>query len=199
MKTNLTVLSALPYKGASAAIREALLQIASSDRIVLKDTDDFYNLKTIIRETDPALVVTSPILVSDPLLPLFKEEIQMQGIKYVACCITTPETEYLKNYDAKFTLSESAGDIARTIEELLAGNDGEDEAEETLTAREKEVIIYVVKGLTNKEIAAQLFISTHTVITHRKNIARKLDIHSPAGLTVYAIMNKLVDLEDIGV
>lgn len=198
MKTNLTVLSALPYKGASAAIREALLQLSATDRIVLRETDDFYNLKTIIRETDPALVVTSPILISDPLLPLFKEEVQMQGIKYAACCITTAETEYLKNYDAKLTLSESAGDIAQTIEELLAGNDGEDEAEETLTAREKEVIIYVVKGLTNKEIAAQLFISTHTVITHRKNIARKLDIHSPAGLTVYAIMNKLVDLEDIG-
>ena len=53
----------------------------------------------------------------------------------------------------------------------------------------------VVKGLSNKEIADHLFISIHTVITHRRNIARKLEIHSPTLLTVYAIVNKLVRAE----
>ena len=56
---------------------------------------------------------------------------------------------------------------------------------------------YVVKGFTNKEIADKLYLSPHTVITHRRNIARKLDIHSSTGLTIYAIVNKLVDLSDI--
>jgi len=55
----------------------------------------------------------------------------------------------------------------------------------------------VVKGLTNKEIADKLCLSVHTVITHRRNIARKLQIHSPAGLTIYAIVNKLVELKDV--
>ena len=68
---------------------------------------------------------------------------------------------------------------------------------QSLTPREREIIICVVKGMTNKEIAAQLFLSTHTVITHRRNISKKLQIHSPSGLTIYAIMNKLVELEDI--
>ena len=63
--------------------------------------------------------------------------------------------------------------------------------------REKEIITYVVKGLTNKEIADKLCLSVHTVITHRRNIARKLQIHSPAGLTIYAIVNKLVELKDV--
>ena len=54
-----------------------------------------------------------------------------------------------------------------------------------------------MKGLMNKEIADQLHISIHTVITHRRNIARKLQIHSPAGLTIYAIVNKLVELNEI--
>jgi regulator of cell morphogenesis and NO signaling len=66
-----------------------------------------------------------------------------------------------------------------------------------LSEREKEVITYVVKGLTNKEIADNLFISINTVTTHRRNIARKLDIHSPAGLTIYAIVNKLVDIHEV--
>ena len=55
----------------------------------------------------------------------------------------------------------------------------------------------VVKGMTNKAIADKLYLSIHTVITHRRNIARKLQIHSPAGLTIYAIVNKLVELSDI--
>ena len=68
---------------------------------------------------------------------------------------------------------------------------------EELSEREKDVLIQVVKGLSNKEIADVLFISTHTVISHRKNIARKLNIHSSAGLTIYAIVHKLVDLKEL--
>ena len=65
------------------------------------------------------------------------------------------------------------------------------EAEE-LSEREKDVLVQLVRGLSNKEIADVLCISTHTVISHRKNITRKLNIHSTAGLTIYAIVNKLI-------
>ena len=68
---------------------------------------------------------------------------------------------------------------------------------EELSDREKDVLIQVVRGLSNKEIADVLYISTHTVISHRKNIARKLNIHSTAGLTIYAIVNKLVDINTL--
>jgi regulator of cell morphogenesis and NO signaling len=68
---------------------------------------------------------------------------------------------------------------------------------EELSEREKDVLVQVVRGLSNKEIADVLCISTHTVISHRKNIARKLNIHSTAGLTIYAIVNKLVDINTL--
>ena len=68
---------------------------------------------------------------------------------------------------------------------------------EELSEREKDVLIQVVHGLSNKEIADVLCISMHTVISHRKHITAKLNIHSTAGLTVYAIVNKLVDLNDL--
>ena len=48
-----------------------------------------------------------------------------------------------------------------------------------------------------KKIAENLFLSIHTVITHRRNISKKLQIHSAAGLTIYAIVNKLVTLNDV--
>lgn len=66
-----------------------------------------------------------------------------------------------------------------------------------LSDREKDIAICVAKGMSNKEIAEKLFLSVHTITTHRRNIAKKLNIHSPAGITIYCIVNKLVDLKDI--
>lgn len=68
---------------------------------------------------------------------------------------------------------------------------------EELSDREKEVIRMVVRGYSNKEIAEKMFISVNTVMTHRRNIARKTQIHSPAGLTIYAIVNGLINLEEV--
>lgn len=79
----------------------------------------------------------------------------------------------------------------------IANSDSPKIQDEELSEREKDVLIELVKGLSNKEIADVLCISTHTVISHRKNITRKLNIHSTAGLTIYAIVNKLVDISNL--
>ena len=84
--------------------------------------------------------------------------------------------------------------VSRVQEETISE---EPASQDNLSQREKEIIRCVVKGLSNKEIAEELFISIHTVITHRRNIARKLEIHSPTLLTVYAIVNKLVDISEV--
>lgn len=68
---------------------------------------------------------------------------------------------------------------------------------EVLSAREKDIIICVAKGMNNKEIADYLYLSVHTVTTHRRNISNKLQIHTTAGLIIYAIANKLVNIEEI--
>lgn len=68
-----------------------------------------------------------------------------------------------------------------------------------LSDREKEIVACVAKGMANKEIADKLFLSINTVTTHRRNIAKKLSIHSSAGLTIYAIINNLVTLEEVNV
>lgn len=66
-----------------------------------------------------------------------------------------------------------------------------------LTPREAEVLSLLVRGLINKEIADRLHISLTTVISHRKNITEKLGIRSLSGLTVYAVMNGLVEANQI--
>ena len=85
-------------------------------------------------------------------------------------------------------------DVSVKISNMITQNP---ESNEVLSDREKDVIVSVAQGMTNKEIANHLCISTNTVITHRRNIARKLQIHSPAGLTIYAIVNNLVDISSV--
>ncbi len=86
--------------------------------------------------------------------------------------------------------------IDNAISRLKLRNEPESETEE-LTIREKLVLQQVSLGLQNKEIADKLSISTHTVITHRKNITRKLGIKTVSGLTIYALLNKLISLDEI--
>jgi regulator of cell morphogenesis and NO signaling len=86
-------------------------------------------------------------------------------------------------------------DVAKNISSMVFK--GGQENTDALSDRERDVIIGVVQGMQNKEIADHLCISTNTVITHRRNIARKLQIHSPAGLTIYAIVNGLVDISSV--
>lgn len=80
-----------------------------------------------------------------------------------------------------------AGDIAESENTQLSA----------LSKRERDIIRTIAQGKANKEIADELFISVHTVATHRRNICSKLGIHSSAGLTIFAIINHLVDINDV--
>lgn len=103
----------------------------------------------------------------------------------------------------RIDIYESEVSIVEKIRSLLAGGhkdkdaDGSPARTDDLSPREKDVILGIVKGFSNKEIAAEMNVSVNTVMTHRRNIASKLQIHSVAGLTIYAITTGLVDIADI--
>ena len=78
--------------------------------------------------------------------------------------------------------------------DLESGDEAPKSEGEALSAREKEILVCVAKGMLNKEIADQCNLSIHTVITHRKNITRKTGIKTTPGLTVYALLNNLIDI-----
>ena len=66
-----------------------------------------------------------------------------------------------------------------------------------LSKRETDVLIAIAKGMMNKEIADQMNLSVHTVISHRKNITRKTGIKSVSGITVYALLNNFINEKDL--
>ncbi len=103
-------------------------------------------------------------------------------------------TNQLSVMDSKSILAEK---INHHIKIAISSARQDEENEEELSQREKNILQLVALGMTNKEIGNKLFISTHTVISHRKNITRKLGIKTVAGLTVYAILNNLIQMEDI--
>lgn len=118
-------------------------------------------------------------------------------IKIFAIEISKLNRATLSLYDNHIHVTDDLMEIYNKLISAINIETDEVEEKENLSAREKEIISHVVKGLTNQEIADKLFLSVHTVMTHRRNIARKLQIHSATGLTIYAIVNKIVDLSEI--
>jgi DNA-binding CsgD family transcriptional regulator len=94
-------------------------------------------------------------------------------------------------------LNEESQEIIQKIKRITERNEVQTNSMADLSDRERDVLVQVALGHSNKEIADKLFISIHTVISHRKHITDKLGIKSISGLTVYAILNKLIDTKNI--
>ena len=87
-------------------------------------------------------------------------------------------------------------EIARAALNQIVTSGGKKDPFAQLTAREREVLVCIAEGQSNKEIANRLGIGVRTIETHRERIMRRLDIHSVAGLTKFAIANGMISLED---
>lgn len=149
---------------------------------------------------NPALPVNADIFICDPVAlatpMLHAIRLASPKVKMVLLYHTALPQNYVKEYDAAISIYDSESAIEQTVTSLFANRKTPGMPSE-LTQREKEIIIGVVKGLSNKEIAAQINVSVNTVMTHRRNIAAKLEIHSAAGLTVYALMSNLITLDEL--
>jgi DNA-binding CsgD family transcriptional regulator len=97
-------------------------------------------------------------------------------------------------------LADDKETILRKIRKLLNQQEdrGPDAPSMELSPREQTIVKLISMGLTNRQIAEKLFLSTHTVMTHRKNINSKLGIKSVSGLIIYAIVNNIITLEEVG-
>ena len=115
----------------------------------------------------------------------------------VALAHSNHEESVLRQYDECIGIYDNAQRIFQKLKNAIEENAKAPKNDlNELSSRERDILTAVAKGKTNKEIADEFNISIYTVISHRRNISQKLGINSIPGLTVYAIMNKLVDMSD---
>lgn len=154
---------------------------------LLKQSVDFIIISQSLFEASADLFIRDPALLEKTIL--LKEG--RQGSKEVE--------DSGSQVHASIYLSEEKEKIVGKIQALLnlgdLKNRGLDTAE--LSPREITIVRLVSLGLTNRQIADNLFLSAHTVMTHRKNISSKLGIKSVSGLTVYAIVNNIITIEEV--
>jgi len=173
----------------------ALSQLPFVAKVVeLKELDDLaYQLNIL----EPDALVINPMLLSHGLKQDAKQQLKLnKKTPLVALVYNLIDEQFYRSYDGIIRINDTEAQISEVMSKCLEESKNTPEQEE-LSDREKDILISVVKGMSNKEIADHHSISIHTVITHRRNIGRKLGIHSASGLTVYAILNKLVDIKEI--
>ncbi len=183
----------------SLIIRSGLLAVLkrlSALNIQIVEVSDISSLADTLHRQCPDVLIVNPTLLGVFTLQQIRNDAACTSMRCIALLNNLSDDRLTSAYDATISVYDTAETIKDKLMQVTTA-EVESADREQLSAREKEIIVCVVKGMTNRQIAEQLYISTHTVITHRRNIAAKLQIHSPAGLTIYAIVNKLVELDQI--
>ena len=165
---------------------------------VVARLDNPAHLSEKILATDANLVIIDPSLLGfqnkEFVTQLGKEH---PGITLVALATSCLDHAMLTPYGGIIELHDTRSKIIGKMNEFVKGDNDRKNDDVELSKRETDVLIAVAKGMMNKEIADQMNISIHTVITHRKNITRKTGIKSVSGLTVYALLNNLIDENEL--
>ncbi len=152
-----------------------------------------------LRQTDADVLIVDPsVFDAETRLNVRAFLAEYTDAPVLALLTALQDEESLRQYDGVIHLYDAPSNVVLKVRSALeSGNDAPRAEGEELSQREKEILICVAKGMLNKEIADLYNISIYTVITHRKNITRKTGIKTVAGLTVYALLNNLIDINSV--
>jgi DNA-binding NarL/FixJ family response regulator len=165
---------------------------------VVSRLDNPEHLSEKIVASDANLLIINPALLGfhnkDFLSQLGKEHPQVIMIALVTSCL---DHSMLTPYSGVIEINDTRSKIISKMNEFAQSETTKNTDDVELSKRETDVLVAVAKGMMNKEIADQMNISIHTVISHRKNITRKTGIKSVSGLTVYALLNNLINEDEL--
>jgi len=166
---------------------------------VLREVDESDRIVRAVDDLHPDYLIFNPNLLPTGAVSLKCLFGQNCETRLVALLNSPQAFDYTSQVSETIFMLEDKGCLVQKLKSMVSIRFKEMEVEPPtgeLTPKELLIVRDVSLGLSNKEIADKNFISPHTVITHRKNITRKLGIKSTSGLTVYAILNKLIDIKD---
>jgi DNA-binding NarL/FixJ family response regulator len=157
--------------------------------------DSLVELETLLIKREISMVLINPVIVQNRLKEFRDLRKQYSGIRWIGIIYSFVDNSILKLFDNVFPITEDVSKIIWIINKTCNNKSFDNLKDEHLTERETDVLKWLAKGLSNKEIADKLNISIHTVNTHRKNIMCKICIHSLAGLTIYAVSKGIISLD----
>ena len=167
---------------------------------IVSQLDRIDRMEEKLAAYNPDILIINPLLIAYDTNEYFLKICRdFSNVIPVALVTSYVDAGILKQFKDVIEINDSKQKVVTKIFNLFSDNKLTQDKPESveLSNRETDVLVALVKGLTNKEISDKLYISVHTVITHRKNIVRKTGIKSVSGLTVYALLNNLVDETEI--
>jgi len=171
--------------------------------LLLKNESHFYifraasldELKTLCINEQITIVIINPQKFINRLNDFAKLKKNFNHINWIGLIYSYFDNETISKFDDTINITDSEIIISKKINRNIEKCDCHQSVQEELSERETHVLLQLIKGLSNKEIADKLNISIHTVISHRKNIIEKTGIKSLPGLTIYAISKKITSLD----
>lgn len=186
-KKNTTIVVSVPDI-LSVGLSEIIHRHFSCKVVVTNDLSSLYNVSGKI-----LLITASPVnKISKPKLhELFPHSSSLQYLPVDSGLQTGLAEDAISLFDTEKQACLKIRNALATFEKP------EETVSNELSRREKEVLLLVAKGLSNKEIADKLSVSVHTVISHRKNISEKIGIKTASGMAMYAVFKKIIGIDDI--
>ena len=186
----------------SIMLRTGLEQLLRElpDAEVAFSTDNLNSLYARINALRPDILIINPLLFDYVKRATIRAEFDnLPNLRLIGLVTSYIESQHQRQFAGVIELNDDFQRVKSTLNQVTNTLQSEGDEPDTapLSDREKDVLVCLSKGLKNNDIADQLNISVHTVITHRKNIVRKTGIKSVAALTVYAILNNLIEEKDI--
>ena len=186
----------------SSMLRIGLEQLLRElpDAEVVFSTDNLNALYSRINALHPDVLIVNPLLFDYTKRATIRAEFdQLPNQRIIGLITAYIESQHQRQFAGIIELNDDLQRVKSTLNQVASSlqSDSDEPDTDPLSDREKDVLVCLSKGLKNNEIADELNISVHTVITHRKNIVRKTGIKSVAALTVYAILNNLIEQKDI--
>lgn len=184
----------------SEIVSNGVIQILNNyDNSIKIETSVINNaLLSDIKRSSPDILLLNPITLSSIGKDYFiqiSDFCRANRIPLIGIVYSYFDNDIIKLFDNVITINDSSEAILDKIKETKR-EDVEDSSNANISKREEEVIRYIALGLSNKEIAESMSISAHTVISHRKNITHKLGVKSTSAITIYAVVNNIINTED---
>jgi len=148
-------------------------------------------------KTRAELIFINPVLIQNQMKHFLSLKKDFQGTQWIGILYSYADPQILSEMNGVININDSRNEIIGSIHRLISSEQLSDnqKQQETLSEREIDVLKLLVEGNANKEIADKLNISTHTVISHRKNISQKTGIKSVSGLTIYAVVKNIISID----